>query len=103
MGIIKDKNINVVMVLNLCTSSDGTFLHEKNISKGFKVIERTCFSDRNFPRGIIPYKCRWSYDFCSLHIRDNGLYLYQVLRKYLKWFGSYCANTISIVKFAKGA
>ena len=32
----------------------------------------------------------------------NALYLYQDLLKYLKGFGSYCADTISIVKFAKG-
>ena len=33
---------------------------------------------------------------------DNASYLYQVSWKYLKGFRSYCANTISIVKFAKG-
>ena len=33
---------------------------------------------------------------------DYALYLYQILRKYLKGFGSSCADTISIVKFAKG-
>ena len=32
---------------------------------------------------------------------DNSLCLYLVLRKYLTGFGSYCADTISIVK--KGA
>ena len=33
---------------------------------------------------------------------DNALYLYKVLQKYLRGFRSYCADTISIVKFAKG-
>ena len=33
---------------------------------------------------------------------DNALYLYQDLRKHLKEFGSYYADTFSIVKFAKG-
>ena len=33
---------------------------------------------------------------------DNALYLYQVLKKYLRGFVSYCADTISTVKFAKG-
>ena len=33
---------------------------------------------------------------------DDALYLYQCLLKYLKGFQSYCANTISIVKFSKG-
>ena len=33
---------------------------------------------------------------------DNAMYLYQILYKYLKGFGSSCADTISIVKFAKG-
>ena len=33
---------------------------------------------------------------------DNALYLYQVLRKYHKEFGSYCADTIFAVKFAMG-
>ena len=32
---------------------------------------------------------------------DYVLYLYPVLWKYLKGFGSYCVDTISIVKFAK--
>ena len=33
---------------------------------------------------------------------DDALYLYQILNKYLKGFGRYCADTISIMKFAKG-
>ena len=33
---------------------------------------------------------------------DNAIYLYQILLKCLKGFGSSCADTISIVKFAKG-
>ena len=31
----------------------------------------------------------------------NALYLYQDLLKYLKGFGSYCADTISIVKLQR--
>ena len=33
---------------------------------------------------------------------DNALYLYHILCKYLKGFESSCADTISIMKFAKG-
>ena len=33
---------------------------------------------------------------------DNALYLYQDLCKYLKGLKSYCADTISSVKFGKG-
>ena len=33
---------------------------------------------------------------------DNVLYLYQVVSKFLKGFKSYCAETVTIVKFAKG-
>ena len=32
---------------------------------------------------------------------DNDLYLYQDLCKYLKGLRSYCADTISIVKFGR--
>ena len=37
---------------------------------------------------------------CTLS--NNALYLYQVMQQYLKGFGCYCAETISIGKFAKG-
>ena len=53
-------------------------------------------------------KLRWAKNVCGVMVlvyctsSDNALYLYQILWKYLKGFGSYCADTISIVKFAKG-
>ena len=40
-------------------------------------------------------------DFVLCTLSDEALYLYLILRKYLKGFGSNCMDTISIVKFAK--
>ena len=40
------KTVNVVMVLNLCTSSDVLYIctkFQENISKAFRVIERMRF------------------------------------------------------------
>ena len=33
---------------------------------------------------------------------DDALYLYQVSRKYLKWFQSYQEDAVCILKFSKG-
>ena len=58
-GNISVKNVGEVMVLVICKLSDSaSYLYQicENVSKGFRVIERTRFPLLNLQRGIIPSK-----------------------------------------------
>ena len=66
------KNARGVTFLVLCKFVWWCFIFvpkfRENISKVFKVIERTRFLHKNFQKAIIPSKRKWSYSSSSLHI-----------------------------------
>ena len=73
------------------------------ISNGIKVIERTRFLYGNLQRGIIPPKNVGGVTVVYLCTSSgHALHFYQVLWNYLKWYLSYRADTISILKITKG-
>ena len=100
------KNVGRVMVLNLCISSYNLYICTKfheNISKDFNVFEQTWFPNWNFQKGNNSIKNVYGVIvLVPCTSPDSTLYFYQVTWKYLKRFGSYCADTISMVKFAMG-
>ena len=103
------KNVGGVNIVNLCTLSGHALylcqlsnFHEI-ILNGIKVIERTLFLYGKFQWGIIPHKNVGGVTVVNLcTLSGHALYFYQVLWNYLKWYQSYRAETISILKITKG-
>ena len=70
-GTLFCKNKGVIKVRILCTLSDDAlclYQYRENISKGFRVIERTKFHREIFKGAYLNKNYRWSFSSCCLHI-----------------------------------
>ena len=105
-GIIPQKNVGGVTVVNLCMSS-GHALYLCQVSwnniKRYQSYRVSTISIRKITKGNNSAKNAGGatvVNLCTLY--DHALYFYQVLWNYLKQYQSYRVDTISILKITKG-
>ena len=105
-GIIPQKKIGGVTVVDLCTSSSHTLYFYQvlwNYLKRYQSYRADTISIPKISKGNNSAKNVGGVTVINLCTSSgHALYFYQVLRNYLKRYQSYRADTISILKITKG-
>ena len=105
-GIIPQKNVGGVNVINLCMSS-GHVLYLCRVSwnylERYQSYRADTISVRKITKGNNSAKIVGGVSVVYLcTLSGHALYFYQVLWNYLKRYQSYRADTITILKITKG-
>ena len=100
------KNVGGVTVVDLCTSSGhALYFYQvlRNYLKRYQSYRALTISILKITKGNNSAKNVGGVTVVNLcKLSGHALYFYQVLRNYLKWYQSYRADMISILKITKG-